>query len=110
MLAHLAADSSGRCCRCHVHHRVWRTVVHEIGASRGPGAIIGEIGILSRTRSRTATVRTDCLLWRLAAVKAHELWFQHPSFALHLAEVLADRLIDDLGPRSPEGGLAPTAA
>lgn len=87
-------------------------VVREIGASRGPGAIIGEMGILSRTRSRTATVlaRTDCVLWRLAAVKARQLWFQHPAFALHLAEVLVDRLIDDLGPRSPEGGIAPTPA
>ena len=73
-------------------------VVSELGMVRGPGEIVGELGILSRTRRRTASVfaQTDAVLQSLTAAKARELWFQHPGFALHLIQVLADRLIDDL--------------
>ena len=71
------------------------------GLIRGPGTIIGEMGILSRTRRRTATVvaRTDCVLLRLTAARVRELYFQHPAFTLHLLETLAERLIPDAGPQ-----------
>ncbi len=71
------------------------------GLIRGPGTIIGEMGVLSRIRRRTATVvaRTDCLLLGLTAARMRALYFQHPAFTLHLLETLADRLIPDAGPQ-----------
>lgn len=71
-------------------------VVSEFGIARGPGDIVGEMGILSRTRRRTASVvaRTDCVLQMLTAAKLRELWFQHPGFTLHLTQVLTDRLME----------------
>lgn len=72
--------------------------IAEIGRRFLPGDMIGEMGILSRSRRRTATVtaRSDSVLLVLTAAKARELWFQHPAFALRVIEVLADRLIDDV--------------
>lgn len=57
------------------------------------GAIIGEMALLgSDPRSATATAVTDCLL---APIDVHsfKLLIQHtPEFALHIMQVLADRL------------------
>jgi CRP/FNR family transcriptional regulator, cyclic AMP receptor protein len=73
--------------------------VVELGRLRGAGEIIGEMGVLSRRRRRTATVvaHSDCLLLALSGVRARELWFQRPAFAMQLMQLLTDRLIDDIG-------------
>jgi CRP-like cAMP-binding protein len=58
-----------------------------------PGEIVGEMALLnSDARSATATAITDC---RLAPIDLHsfKLLIQHtPDFALHVMNVLADRL------------------
>jgi CRP/FNR family transcriptional regulator, cyclic AMP receptor protein len=75
-------------------------VVEEAAAIRGPGSLIGEMGLLAQHGRRTATVlaRTDCVLLTLPAAKFRQLYFQHPGFALHLLDVLAERLIPDMLP------------
>ncbi len=76
--------------------------VIELGRLRGAGEIIGEMGVLSRRRRRTATVvaRSDCVLLALSGARARELWFQRPAFAMQLMQLLTDRLIDDIGDTS----------
>ena len=62
-------------------------------ATASPGAIIGEMALLnSDVRSATATALADC---KLAPIDVHsfKLLIQHtPDFALHVMNVLADRL------------------
>ena len=62
-------------------------------ARSSSGAIIGEMALLGTyTRSATATAVSDC---RLAPIDVHsfKLLIQHtPDFALHVMEVLANRL------------------
>ncbi len=73
-------------------------LVRELGAKLGPGDIVGEMGILSHGRQRSATVvaKTDCALLSLTGAKARELFFQYPAFTMRLMGVLTDRLIDDV--------------
>jgi hypothetical protein len=74
--------------------------VAEPGLVRGPGDLIGEIGLLARHRRRTASVsaRTDCVLLSLPAAKFRQLYFQHPGFALSLLETVTERMIPDIAP------------
>ncbi len=94
-------------------------VLPDLGVALGPGSIVGELGVLSRHGQHTATVaaRTDCSLLALSATRMQSLYFQHPGFALHLLNMLADRLIEHLPPPcqsgsgTPEpGSLAPPVA
>ena len=59
----------------------------------GPGGIVGEMALLnSDSRSIDAIAKTDCLL---APIDLHsfKMLIQHtPDFALHVMNVLADRL------------------
>lgn len=76
----------------------------ELGVSIEPGRIFGEIAIFFDDRTRTQTVRcvTDCSVLEINATTVHQLFFQNPSFAFHLMELLARRLRNDLE-RSNEG-------
>jgi len=79
-------------------------VIEEAAAIRGPGSLIGEMGLLAQHGRRTATVsaRTGCVLLALPAAKFRQLYFQHPGFALHLLDVLANRLIPDMSLDGPD--------
>src|SRR5262245_22715263 len=65
----------------------------EVLAVAGPGDLIGEMALIdTKSRSATARAKSDC---RLAPVDQHRFLFlvhEHPSFALHVMSVLADRL------------------
>jgi CRP-like cAMP-binding protein len=60
----------------------------------GPGSLLGELALVGRhLRSARATARTDC---RLAVVSERRFLFlvqQTPLFALHVMQVIAERLI-----------------
>ena len=66
---------------------------NEFLAEASPGGIVGEMALLdSDERSATATATTDCVL---APIDLHsfKMLIQHtPDFALHVMNVLADRL------------------
>ncbi len=66
---------------------------NEFLGEESPGGIVGEMALLnSDERSATVTAMTDCLL---APIDLHsfKLLIQHtPDFALHVMNVLADRL------------------
>jgi len=68
--------------------------VEEAEAEIGPGSIVGEMGVLSRTHRRTATVdaKTDCELGRVSAADFQRVYFADPSLGLSLIRLIIDRL------------------
>jgi CRP-like cAMP-binding protein len=58
------------------------------------GAVVGEIGVFSRSQLRTATIkcRTDCNLFELTERKVKELYFQHRSFGFALLQLIIARI------------------
>jgi CRP-like cAMP-binding protein len=68
--------------------------VEEAEAEIGPGSIVGEMGVMSRTHRRTATVdtRTDCELGRVSAADFQRVYFSDPSLGLSLIRLIIDRL------------------
>jgi hypothetical protein len=71
--------------------------IEEIGKAIGPGDVIGEIGLFTPDRKRTATIacQTGCELYELGEGKAKELYFQNPSFAFALLQLIVARLIEN---------------
>jgi hypothetical protein len=62
------------------------------------GRIFGEIGLFSKDRKRTRTVRcvTDCRVLEIQERTVKQLYFQHPAFGFHLIELLVGRLSADI--------------
>lgn len=81
--------------------------VVEAEAELGPGAIVGEIGVLGRARTRTATVvaASDCVLGRICARDVRRLYDAIPALRLPLVGLIIDRLSRDAERRS--GACAP---
>ena len=71
--------------------------IEEIGKELGPGEVIGEIGLFTADRKRTASIvcRSECELYELGEGKAKELYFQNPSFAFALLQLIVARLIEN---------------
>lgn len=69
----------------------------ELGKRLQPGAILGEIGVFSRSEKRSETVvcQTDCRLLVLTANKAKQLFFQEPAFAYSITGIIIDRLLEN---------------
>jgi CRP/FNR family transcriptional regulator, cyclic AMP receptor protein len=67
----------------------------------GPGGIVGEIGVLSSSHLRTATVvaKTECRLGRVSAADFERVYYTDPSVGLSLARLIIDRLTRDIGSR-----------
>lgn len=75
--------------------------VVEAEAELGPGSVVGEMGVLSRTHLRTATVTalTDCVLGRVSAQDFDRVYFTNPSLGLSLIHLIIDRLTDEVEAR-----------
>jgi CRP/FNR family cyclic AMP-dependent transcriptional regulator len=71
--------------------------VEEIGKELGPGEVIGEIGLFTADRKRTASIvcQSECELYELGESDAKELYFQNPSFAFALLQLIVARLIEN---------------
>jgi CRP-like cAMP-binding protein len=74
----------------------------------GPGSIVGEMGVLSRTHRRTATVdaKTDCELGRVSAEDFQRVCFANPSLGLSLVRSIIDRLTREVGAQRLEAAAA----
>jgi len=72
--------------------------IQELGKVIGPGALVGEIGVFARDRTRTATVvcTTDCEVYELSDVKAKELYFQNPAFGYGVLQIIIARLLENM--------------
>ena len=74
--------------------------IEELNKELGPGEVIGEIGLFAPDHKRTASIvcKTDCELYELGDGKAKELYFQNPSFAYALLQLIVSRLIENNAP------------
>jgi len=68
--------------------------VVEINESRGPGALLGEIGLFTPNGRRTMTVRckTDVEAATIGYDQIKELYFQNPQFGFKLLHLIVARL------------------
>ncbi|MBV8166748.1 MAG: cyclic nucleotide-binding domain-containing protein [Alphaproteobacteria bacterium] len=68
--------------------------LEEIDIVLGPGAMIGEIGIFSSEKARTATAlcETDVVVRAISARKVFEICAQSPGFACQLMQLIISRL------------------
>jgi hypothetical protein len=79
----------------------------ELGRSiTAPGAVVGEIGIFSRSKKRTATAvaEGDTEALSLADDKVLQLYFQNPKFGFNLLRLIMNRLIQGGVPESTRQG------
>ncbi len=76
-----------------------------------PGRIFGEIALFSADQTRTQSGRcvSACTVLEIHATTVRELFFQNPSFAFHLMELLARRLRNDIVRANAEHPGAPRA-
>ena len=71
--------------------------LQELGRTVGAGAVLGEIGMFSPDRRRTATAfcATDGELLEMTADQVRRLYFQEPRFGFLLVQLLTRRLIEN---------------
>jgi len=71
----------------------------------GPGSVVGEMGVLSDTHLRTATVTTlqDSILGRVSAQDFDRVYYTNPLLGLSLIRLIIRRLTDEVETRRLEG-------
>ena len=72
--------------------------VAEVGHTLGPGNLIGEIGLFSEERARTATIvcETACVCYTMTDEAIYLLYFQNPQLGFVLVRLIVQRLLQDL--------------
>lgn len=80
----------------------------EVEVEVEPGSIVGEMGVLSRTHRRTATVdaRTDCELGRVSAADFQRVYFADSALGLSLIRLIIDRLTREVETQRLEAAVA----
>jgi CRP/FNR family cyclic AMP-dependent transcriptional regulator len=78
----------------------------------GPGTVVGEMGVLSHTHLRTATVTAteDSVLGRVSAPDFDRVYFTNPSLGLSLVRLIIKRLTEEVETRRLEGIRLPAAS
>jgi CRP-like cAMP-binding protein len=70
----------------------------ELGIEIGPGALVGELGLLAPENKRTATL--ECLeggdVLTLNYDKVRELYFQNPQFGFYFLKLTSERLLQNI--------------
>ena len=81
--------------------------IAEFGQKLGSGHLIGEIGLFSQDRRRTASVvcETDCECYTMTDEAIYLLYFQNPKLGFYLVRLIVQRLLTDLS-RNPKEALA----
>ena len=71
--------------------------LQEIGRTIGAGAVLGEIGMFSPERRRTATAicATEGELLAMTEDQVRRLYFQDPRFGFHLVQLITRRLVEN---------------
>ena len=83
--------------------------LQELGRTIGSGAVLGEIGMFSPDRRRTATAicATDGELLAMTGDQVRRLYFQDPKFGFHLVQLITRRLVENCA--TPRGAPRPLA-
>jgi len=78
----------------------------------GPGSVVGEMGVLSDTHLRTATVTAleDSALGRVSAQDFDRVYYTNPSLGLSLIRLIISRLTDEVETLRLEGVRLPAAS
>jgi len=76
-----------------------RLRLHQIGVDVLPGAVVGEMGLLTHNRKRTQTLECveDGLVLRISYDKIEELYFQNPTFGFYFLRLTSARLFENIG-------------
>ncbi|MDR3467196.1 MAG: cyclic nucleotide-binding domain-containing protein [Xanthobacteraceae bacterium] len=76
-----------------------RFLVTEIGVSLPPGRLMGELGFLSPSNRRTATVECteDGHVLTITYDKLLEIYFQNPQFGYYFLVLTSQRLLENIG-------------
>ena len=88
------------------HHMIYirRGTVRlaEIGATLGAGSLVGEIGLFTEDRKRTATVvcQTPCICYTMTDEAIYLLYYQNPKLGFFLIRLIVQRLLQDLQRRT----------
>jgi DNA-binding CsgD family transcriptional regulator len=71
--------------------------LEEIGIEMAAGEVMGEIGLFSPSHARTCTAicLTDVELFCLGSEQARSIYYLNPQFALHIVQLIAQRLLAD---------------
>jgi len=77
-------------------------IVQEVGEPLGSGTLVGEIGLFSADRRRTATIvcQTDCECYTMTDEAIYLLYFQNPKLGFYLIRLIVQRLLTDLQRRA----------
>ena len=92
-----------------------RVRLAEFGVDLKKGDIIGEIGIFSREKKRTASLVCESDVTFLTIGDKHilQLYYQNPKFGMYLVQMIIHRLVQDnefAAHRKPAGHAAPDGA
>ena len=73
-------------------------VLEEIGHTLGPGELVGEIGVFSPDKKRTATVvcKTGGEIYEMTDEMIFQLYYQNPKLGFYLVRLVAERLLWDV--------------
>ena len=88
------------------HHMIYirRGTVRltELGATLGAGSLVGEIGLFTEDRKRTATVvcETPCICYTMTDEAVYLLYYQNPKLGFFLIRLIVQRLLQDLQRRT----------
>lgn len=71
--------------------------IPEIDQTLGPGDLVGEIGLFSEDRKRTATVvcETACVCYTMTDEAIYLLYYQNPKLGFFLIRLIVQRLLRD---------------
>lgn len=72
--------------------------LEEIGIEIAPGAVVGELGMLSPNRQRTQTVvcTQNAVILEMAYERIEQLYFQNPEFGFYFLRLSSARLFDNI--------------
>lgn len=82
----------------------------QAGVLLASGDVIGELGLISKARTRTQTIvcEQDAVLLLISYTEARQMYFQNPSFGFYFLELAAERLMRDAG-QGPEAATSVAA-
>ena len=81
-----------------IYIRTGTVRIEEIGQVLGEGSLVGEIGLFTEDRKRTATVvcQTNCVCYTMTDEAIYLLYFQNPKLGFYLIRLIVQRLLQDL--------------
>ncbi len=81
-----------------IYIRTGTVRILEIDQTLGEGNLVGEIGLFTEARTRTATIvcETDCICYTMTDEAIYLLYYQNPKLGFFLVRLIVQRLVRDL--------------